>query len=192
MTSTSGGNGHAGEPIDILQTGAPAYAGRALDPDVRFDASGLAFIGSPPPARRPTPRQAKRVAVPVQNWALIWPDEPDGRRNGMWAAEGGRECSLGISETGLALEEASHDVKTTKVQQIACNIEAVKASPAQSSFVVPRHPLTQLLAQINVKRWPMPQEGSEVVISCAFKASADREASPRSLSRRDALTVART
>ncbi|BGO90037.1 uncharacterized protein RHTO_00478 [Rhodotorula toruloides NP11] len=156
MARPSGGEGHEGEPTDVYKAGAPAYSGRAVDPDVRFDASGLPFIDNPPSARRPTPRQARRVAVPVKKWALIWSDEQDGRRNGMWTAESGVKYSLVVDSKGLAVEEVSSDTRTEKVQQFGYNIEAVKASSI-----------------VDVKRWPMPREGSEVVISCAFKATAD-------------------
>lgn len=128
MARPSGGEGHEGEPTDVYKAGAPAYSGRAVDPDVRFDASGLPFIDNPPSARRPTPRQARRVAVPVKKWALIWSDEQDGRRNGMWTAESGVKYSLVVDSKGLAVEEVSSDTRTEKVQQFGYNIEAVKAS----------------------------------------------------------------
>ncbi|PRQ77815.1 hypothetical protein AAT19DRAFT_8883 [Rhodotorula toruloides] len=152
MARTGGGEGHVGEPTDVYKAGAPAYSGRAVDANVRFDASGLPFIDNPPFSRRPTPRQARRVAVPVQRWVMVWPDEQDGRKNGMWTAESGVDYSLVVDSSGLTVEELSSGARMTKVQQFANNVTALK---------------------VDVKRWPMPEEGSDVVISCAFKASSD-------------------
>ncbi|BGP23226.1 proteophosphoglycan ppg4 [Rhodotorula toruloides] len=173
MGHTEGSKGHEDEPTDVYKAGAPAYSGRAVDPDVQFDASGLPFIGRRPSARHPAAQQARQVSLPVQKWALVWLDEGDARKSGMWVAEGEVNYSLIVGEKGLALEEVVRDARKARAQQLAENVEAVKASPAPVATLRYLTFDATLPPQIEVKRWLTPQEGSDVVISCAFKSSAD-------------------